>query len=143
MRHSYTHIMFSGASNDVQAVGMIGYDQIIGQTPPADPRSQLAGYVVDTLTGPTNARAGASVHLPGNIPRYSAPLLARPKAGAQPGYVADHAVYRGVRNEHIREAYSTNLGEEVVVEVRLVVKLPGKVKAELVYVCVNESAVTI
>ena len=43
----------------------------------------------------------------------------------------------------MREAHSTNLGEEVIVEVRLVVKLPGKVKAELVHVCVYESAVTI
>ena len=141
LAHSYTHI-FSGVSNDVQAVGMIDYSQVIGQSP-ADPRGQLAGYIVDTSTGPTNAQVGASVHLPGNVPCYSAPLVAHPTAGAQPGYVADHAIYRGVRNEHMQEAYSTNLGEEVIVEVRLVIKLPGKVKAKLVHVRVHECVVII
>lgn len=142
MLHSYTHSIFPGVSNDVQAVGTIDHSRVIDQSL-AVPGGQLAGYVVDTLTGPTNTQMGASIHLPGNVPRYSAPLVARPRVGAQPGYVADHAMYRAVRNEHIREAYSTNLGEEVVVEVRLVVKLPGKVKAELVHVCVHESAVVI
>ncbi len=80
---SYTHI-YSGVSNDVQAVGMINYSQGIDRrSRPANPGGQLTGYVVDTLTGPTNAQAGASVHLPGNVPRYSAPLLARPRVGAQ------------------------------------------------------------
>ena len=142
MPHSYAHSIFPVVSNEVQAVGAIDHGRVIDQGL-AVHAGQLAGYVVDTLTGPTNALAGASVHLPGNVPRYSAPLVARPRLGAQPGYVADHANYRAVRNEHIREAHSTNLGEEVVVEVRLVVKLPGKVKAELVHVCVHESAVTI
>ena len=78
----YTHI-FSGTSNDVQAVGTIDYSQVINRSL-TGPRVQLAGYVVDTLTGPTNGQAGASVHLPGNVPHYSAPLVARPRVGAQP-----------------------------------------------------------
>ena len=139
MPHSYAHSIFPAVSNEVQAVGAIDHGQVIDQGL-AVHAGQLAGYVVDTLTGPTNALAGASVHLPGNVPRYSAPLVARPRLGAQPGYIADHANYCTVWNEHIREAHST---KEVVVEVQLVVKLPGKVKAELVHVCVHESAVTI
>jgi hypothetical protein len=52
------------------------------------------------------------------------------------GYHAGHAAFPGVRHEHMQEAYSTYNAEVVIIDVRLVVKLPGKVKESLIHVSV-------
>ncbi|KAK2463878.1 hypothetical protein APHAL10511_004050 [Amanita phalloides] len=53
------------------------------------------------------------------------------------GYSAAHAIYPALRNERAREAYSTHNAEVVAVEVRVVVKLPGKLKEVLVHDCIE------
>ncbi|KAK2460511.1 hypothetical protein APHAL10511_007474 [Amanita phalloides] len=53
------------------------------------------------------------------------------------GYTPEHATYPAVWNECIREAYLVHNGEVVVVEVWLVIKSPGRVKAELVHDCLE------
>lgn len=93
---------------------------------------------MSTLTGPTH-KPGPVIHLPGRAPQYDAgalPAMHRQgKASIQPmGYTSEHAAYPVVRHERIREAYATYNGEVVVVEAQVVVKLPGKVRADLVHV---------
>jgi hypothetical protein len=77
--------------------------------------------------------SGPSVHLPGNIPKYTVPSLVH--SGPQPvGYTQAHAVYSTVRHERIQQAYSTYNGEVVVVEVRMVAMPPGRVQPHLIHV---------
>ena len=92
-----------------------------------------AGYITDTSSGPIHM-PGPAVHLPGHVPKSGGfPGLLR--QGQQPaGYTAEHAIYPIVRHERIREAYAIHGAELIIVEARLVVKLPGKVRADLVHV---------
>jgi hypothetical protein len=93
-----------------------------------------------TSTGP-----GPAIHLPGFPQQQDVPLTMHlQRRTAQPvGYTAEHAMYPGVRAERIREAYSTFNAEVVIIDVRLVVKLPGKVKESLIHVRVSCSACAI
>jgi hypothetical protein len=112
---------FSGVSNKVQAIGVGGI-------------AAPAGY---TTNAPMN-NAGPVLHLPGHAPQYNTlpAMHQQGKTSIQSmGYTAEHAAYPIIRHERIKEAYSTHNGEVVIVEVRLVIKLPGRVKAELVHVC--------
>jgi hypothetical protein len=123
----------SDVSNDVQAVGRAtpaasGHARA-GE--PSEPRfPSTSGYVVNSSMGP-------AVHLPGYRIQQDPPLTMHLQQGrtVRPvGYTAAHAMYPVVRNERIQEAYSTYNAEVVIVDVRLVVKLPGRVKESLVHV---------
>ena len=93
---------------------------------------------MNTSIGPVhNPKPGPAIHLPGYPRQQDAPLTMHLQGRtAQPvGYTAEHAMYPGVRAEHIREAaYSTFNAEVVIIDVRLVVKLPLKVKESLIHV---------
>ena len=82
-------------------------------------------------------RPGPSIHLPGNILRYSGPPPMHPQdRGPQhTGYTQAHATYPAVRHERIQQAYSTHNGEVVVVEVQMVLMPPGHVQVQLIHVC--------
>ncbi|KIL64085.1 hypothetical protein M378DRAFT_11669 [Amanita muscaria Koide BX008] len=117
-----------GVSNDVQAVG--GSDRVIEQ-------GAAVGYVMNTSSGPLRT-PGPSIHLPGKIPQYIVPppthLQGSPGRGPQSvGYTHAHATYPVVRHERIQQAYSTYNAEVVVVEVRMVLKLPGCVQEKVIH----------
>ncbi|KAM6489625.1 hypothetical protein JOM56_014947 [Amanita muscaria] len=117
-----------GVSNDVQAVG--GSDRVIGQ-------GAAVGYVMNTSSGPLRT-PGPSIHLPGKIPQYIVPppthLQGSLGRGPQSvGYTHAHATYPVVRHERIQQAYSTYNAEVVVVEVRMVLKLPGCVQEKVIH----------
>ena len=128
---------FSGISNDVQAMGGENSAAAAISTGNTINPGNL-GYVINTATGPKR-KPGPAVQLPGHVPPYGTITSMQLQGGTmQPaGYTAEHATYPVIRHERIREAYSTHHGEVVVVEVRLVVKLPGKVKEALVHVRPN------
>ena len=138
--HALLAHVFSGISNDVQVVGgaesPMAQGQVMAQST-VDPRGQSAGYIMGTLTGPARTNTGPAVHLPGHVLHYSTPLLMHRQTGASQlvGYTAEHATYPAVWHERIQEAYLVHNREVVVIEVRLVIKSPGRVKAELVHVC--------
>jgi hypothetical protein len=103
----------------VQAVG--------GSSGQVTIKSQAAGYILKT--------PGPSVHLPGNVPQHTAPPPIHPSSrGSQVGYTQAHATYPAARLERIQQAYSTNNGEVVVVEVRMVIMRPGRVQVQLIHV---------
>ncbi len=77
-------------------------------------------------------RPGPTVHLPG-YPTRPPPLPAIHPQGRMAqavGYTAAHAAYPVIRQDRIREAYSTYNAEVVVVEVRLS-QTPGKSKGNV------------
>ena len=97
------------------------------------------GYVINTSSGPLSTQqAGPSVHLPGNNRHYT--IQVPPSPSIHPhqsravGYTQAHAAYPAERHEQIQQAYSTHNGEVVVIEVRMVVMLPGRVQMQLVHV---------
>jgi hypothetical protein len=94
---------------------------------------QAAGYIMDTSSGPLFT-PGPSVHLPGNIPQYTIPPPIN-RAPQPLGYTGTHAAFPEERHERIQQAYSTYNGEVVVVEVRMVLMLPGRVQMQLIHVC--------
>jgi hypothetical protein len=98
-------------------------------------QGHAVGYVVNTSSGP-QMTPGPTVHMPGNIPQYSAPPLIHPQSrGPQPvGYTQAHATYATARHERMQQAYSTHNGEVVVVEVRMVLMPPGRVTVQLIHV---------
>ena len=92
------------------------------------------GYIMESSSGPLNT-PGPSVHLPGNIPQYAIPPPISSLRVPRPvGYSQDHATYPVEQHEWIQQAYSTHNGE-VVVEVRMVTMLPGRVQMQLIHVC--------
>ena len=107
-----------------------GFTSPIGN-PPTSHSSSAAGYVINPSIGPAH-KPGPAIHLPGYASKYTLPVAHQQSKSM--GYTAAHATYPIVRNECIREAYATYNGEVVVVEARLIVKLPGKVRADLVHV---------
>ena len=120
-------MVLSGVNNSVQAIG-------INDTMPGGSGDRpAAGYITNTSSGPTQM-PGPVIHLPGHVPK-SGGFSALLRQGQQPaGYTAEHAIYPIVRHERIREAYAIHNAELIIVEARLVVKLPGKVRADLVHV---------
>ena len=109
-------------SNDVHAVGHA--------TPPTITREPSTSG--DGSVGPMH-KPGPAIHPPGYPQQQNALTMHLQGRAARPvGYTAFHAV----RHERIREAYSTYNAEVVVVDVRLVVKLPGRVRESLIHVCV-------
>jgi hypothetical protein len=112
-------------SNGVQAIGYAATAslQFTGRAP--------SGYVVNPSIGPMH-RPGPTVHVPGHPTQPTLHLQGRMAQAA--GYTAEHAAYPIIRQNRIQEAYSTYNAEVVVVEVRLTVKLPGKVKEMLIHV---------
>ena len=114
----------SAFGNDVQAVG---------ENSQVAKKSHAVGYMMNVPAGPSKM-SGPSVHLPGNIPKYTtSPILhSGPRAV---GYTQAHASYSAVRHEWIQQAYSTYNGEVVVVEVRMVAMPPGRVQPHLIHVC--------
>ena len=123
---------FPGVNNDVQALGYAtASTSVTGRAP--------SGYVINPTIGPMH-RPGPTVHIPGYPTTQPAlPDVRRPQPVGRMtqavGYTAEHAAYPMIRQNRIQEAYSTYNAEVVVVEVRLTVKLPGKVKEILIYVC--------
>lgn len=112
----------------MQAIGIGGSNQVTEQSHPI-------GYVTNTSSGPRHT-PGPSVHLPGNIQQYTTPPTHQKSRGPQPvGYSQAHAAYPAIRHERIQQAYSTHNGEVVVVEVRMVIMLPGRVQVQLIHVC--------
>ena len=105
-----------------------------------------AGYVINTFSGPRNT-PGPSVHLPGNNQQYAIPPSMHPQnSRGQPqavGYTQAHATYPTERHERIQQAYSTHNGEVVVIEVRMVVMLTGRVQMQLIHVCFLPCAMTL
>ncbi|GLB40064.1 hypothetical protein LshimejAT787_0705740 [Lyophyllum shimeji] len=111
-------------NNDVQAVGANSSRGV---------QDQAAGYVTGTTSGPLQT-PGPTIHLPGNIHRNNIPPVHVQGRGPQPvGYTAAHASYPAVRHERIQQAYSTHNAEVGVVEVRMVLKLPGRVQEQLIH----------
>lgn len=103
----------------------------MGQGHPAAP----VGYVINSSSGPLST-PGPSIHLPGN--NIQSPLSMDPQNKSQPrvvGYTQAHATYPTERLERIQQAYSTHNAEVVVVEVRMVLMLPGRVQMQLIHVC--------
>lgn len=96
------------------------------------------GYVINPSIGPMH-RPGPTVHIPG-YPTQPALLAVRPQGAQAVGYTAEHAAYPIIRQDCIQQAYSTYNAEVVVVEVRLTVKLPGRVKEMLIHVCAIQVA---
>ena len=113
-------------SNDVQAIGIFPLD------------SRQPGYIANASLESLKA-PGPSVHLPGHHLQLNlSPLLHPQRKNLRlAGYTPEHAHYPIVRQKHIQEAYSTNNGEVVVVEVRVVIKLPGRITTNLVHVCLT------
>ena len=114
----------------MQAIGGSS-NQVMGRPVPV-------GYMINTSSGPLST-PGPSVHLPGNN-RQDAGILPsmQPQNRNQPhavGYTQAHATYPAERHERIQQAYSTHNAEVVVIEVRMVVMLPGRVQHQLVHVC--------
>lgn len=117
-------------NNDVQAIGCATPASFAGAS-----RRVPSGHVVNLSIGPMH-RPGPTIHLPGYPTQLAFPAV-HPQPGPQGrmGYTAEHAAYPIIRQDRIQEAYSTYNAEVVVVEVRLTVKPPGKVKEMLIYVC--------
>jgi hypothetical protein len=122
--------ILSDVSNDVQPVG---HATLPGHTGTGE--ASTLGYVMNASIGPMR-KPGPAIHLPGYpVPQDTPPTMQLQNRMAQPvGYTAAHAMYPAIQNERIREAYSTYNAEVVVIDVRLVVKLPGKVKESLIHV---------
>ena len=113
-------------NNDVQAIGCAISASLAGEVP--------SGHLINPSIGPMH-RPGPTVHLPGRPTQHA--LLAMHPQGRMAqaaGYTAEHAAYPAIRQDRVREAYSTYNAEVVVVEVRLTVKLPGRVKEMLIHV---------
>lgn len=79
---------------------------------------------------------GPSVHLPGNNRSTIPPSmhLQNRNQSQVVGYTQAHATYPTERHERIQQAYSTHNGEVVVIEVRMVLMLPGRVQMQLIHV---------
>jgi hypothetical protein len=125
-----THI-FPDTKNGVQAVR--GSNQVL------QPDS-IAGYMLDTSSGPLQT-PGPAAHLPGNIPWHTVPPLMHLKGrGPQAvGYTPAHATYPVIQHERIQQAYSTYNPKVVVVEVQIILKLPGQVAEKLIHVYILSS----
>jgi hypothetical protein len=119
----------------VQAIS----NQVIEQ---GHPVTVPVGYLINTSSGPLST-PGPSIHLPGNNRQYAS---IRPQASMHPqnrtpgqpqvvGYTQAHATYPAERHERMQHAYSTHNGEVVVIEVRMVLMLPGRVQMQLIHVC--------
>lgn len=119
--------ILSDTSNDVQAVGHAMPPDHAGARGPS-----TTGYVMNASTG-SMRNPGPSIHLPGYPVQQDAPPNMQ-RAARPMGYTAEHAMYPRIRNERTQEAYSTYNAEVVIIDVRLVVKLPGKVKESLIHV---------
>jgi hypothetical protein len=121
-----------GVNNDVQAIGHATPASLAGRAP--------SGYVINPSIGPMHM-PGPTVHVPGYHTQSVLPAIHPQGRMAQAvGYTADHAAYPIIRQDHIQQAYSTYNAEVVVVEVRLTVKLPGRVKEMLIHVCAFQVA---
>jgi hypothetical protein len=126
-----THWHISSGFSDVQAIGGSS-NQVIEQGHPVP-----MGYVINTSSGPLST-PGPSIHLPGNNQQYPGPPSTHPQNRNQPqavGYTHAHATYAAERHERMQQAYSTHNAEVVVIEVRMVLMLPGRVQIQLIHVC--------
>jgi len=97
-----------------------------------------AGYVINPPSG-LFEQPGVSIHLPG-LASSLVPALPVQYQGRilQPvGYTREHAAYASTCQQLAQHAYTTHAAEVVVVEVRVVVKPAGRIKEEMVYVCVS------
>ena len=118
----------------MQAIGGSS-NQVIEQGHPAP-----VGYVINTSSGPLST-PGPSIHLPGNNQQFATSSIPSPSAhlgnrnqSQAVGYTQAHATYPVERHERIQQAYSTHNGEIVVIEVRMVLMLPGRVQMQLIHV---------
>lgn len=118
------YMVLSDISNSVQAVGV---------KPGVSVGHLATGHIANTSSGPIHM-PGPVVHLPGHAPD-SGGFQTLFQQGKRPmSYRAEHAAYPNIRNDRIQEAYATHNGEIVVVEARLVVRQPGKLRPDLVHV---------
>jgi len=123
-------MVLSGISNSVQAVGVSGATPGVSRA-----TGHLAtGHITNTSSGPIHM-PGPAVHLLGHALESGGfpTMLQRGKQSMS--YRAEHAAYPSIRNDRIQEAYAMHNGEVVVVEARLVVRQPGRLRPDLVYVC--------
>ena len=115
--------------------------QAIGNNNQLMEQGRPVGYVVDTSSGPLRT-PGPSIHLPGNYQQNATngipgPPSMHPQNRNRPqtvGYTQAHATYAAEWHERIQQAYSTHNSETVVVEVRIVLMLPGRVQMQLIHV---------
>ena len=98
------------------------------------------GYVINTSSGPLST-PGPSIHLPGNNQQFTTNSILSPSThlgnrnqSQAVGYTQAHATYPVEQHERIQQAYSTHNGEVVVIEVRMVLMLPGRVQMQLIHV---------
>ena len=121
-------MVLSGTSNSVQAIG------VNGAMPGVSTGHDLAiGHITNTSSGPIHM-PGPAVHLPGHVPDSGGFPTLLQQGKRSMSYRAEHAAYPSIRNDRIQEAYATHNGEVVVVEARLVVRQPGKLRPDLVHV---------
>ncbi|KAM6490645.1 hypothetical protein JOM56_013988 [Amanita muscaria] len=90
------------------------------------------GHITNTSSGPIHM-PGPAVHLPGHVPESGGFPTLLQQGKRSMSYRAEHAAYPSIRNDRIQEAYATHNGEIVVVEARLVIRQPGKLRPDLVH----------
>ena len=125
--HNTNHEL--ATSNIVHAVGT-----------PIPIMSRTPRYIVHTSAGPLRS-TGPAVHLPGlpslqgAIPAATRSSYLQGQSLQIAGYTKEHAAYAATRERLTQQAYTTQKGEVVIAEVRVVTKPKGRVKPVMFEVC--------